>query len=255
MVGIVSAYAALGLRPGADAESIDRAYRHLIKKYHPDRAGGDAARAAEINQAYREIRRSRTLEDPLDFNEEFPAPRDKAGGLMFFLIAALALLGALLLVSGEGRAFLDEVLPGTAPQLPLAEKQDGGRPADPMDEPLDYNVIDDAIREAAWLTQNKDEITLAARSQGCHDQLRARPTTKQLDRCAAFDDAVVQLQNRDPFRDRGPFSALSVTRRQWAAASQISEDYLAIDTRLSRIGLRVELALAPQSRGEVVNAN
>ena len=68
-----------------------------------------------------------------------------------------------------------------------------------------------------------------------------------LDRCAAFDDAVVQLQDRDPLRDQGPFSELAVTGRQWSAASALSDDYLAIDGRLDQIRLRVELALAPQS--------
>ena len=66
----------------------------------------------------------------------------------------------------------------------------------------------------------------------------------QLDRCAAFDDAVVELQDRDPLRDRGPFSELAVTGRQWSGASALSNDYLAIDGRLDRIRLRVELALA-----------
>ena len=73
----------------------------------------------------------------------------------------------------------------------------------------------------------------------------ARAEPRPLDRCAAFDDAVVQLQDRDPLRDQGPFSELAVTGRQWSAASTLSNDYLAIDGRLDRIRLRVELALAP----------
>jgi hypothetical protein len=66
-----------------------------------------------------------------------------------------------------------------------------------------------------------------------------------LDRCAAFDDAVVGLEDRDPLRDEGPFAPLAVTGRQWSAASALSADYLAIDGRLDKIRLRVELALAP----------
>jgi len=34
-------------------------------------------------------------------------------------------------------------------------------------------------------------------------------------------------------------------RGQWSAASVLSNDYLAIDSRLDRIRLQVELALAP----------
>jgi hypothetical protein len=67
-----------------------------------------------------------------------------------------------------------------------------------------------------------------------------------LDRCAAFDDAVVGLQDRDPLRDAGPFAPLAVTGRQWSAASTLSDDYLAIDSRLDQVRLRVELVLAPQ---------
>jgi hypothetical protein len=67
-----------------------------------------------------------------------------------------------------------------------------------------------------------------------------------LDRCAAFDDAVVGLQDRDPLRDGGPFAPLAVTGRQWSAASALSDDYLAIDSRLDQIRLRVDMVLAPE---------
>ncbi len=50
MPGPASAYAVLELEPGADRAAIEEAYRRLIKRYHPDRSGGDAARAAEINR-------------------------------------------------------------------------------------------------------------------------------------------------------------------------------------------------------------
>ena len=66
-----------------------------------------------------------------------------------------------------------------------------------------------------------------------------------LDRCAAFDDAVVGLEDRDPIRDEGPFAPLAVTGRQWSAASSLSDDDIAIDERLDQIRLRVELSLAP----------
>ena len=51
-----SAYAALGLEPNADWAAVESAYKTLIKQHHPDRAGGDPARASEINRAYRELR-------------------------------------------------------------------------------------------------------------------------------------------------------------------------------------------------------
>jgi hypothetical protein len=88
-------------------------------------------------------------------------------------------------------------------------------------------------------------MALASASRDCHHELRLKPSLGQLDRCAAFDDAVIQLQDRDPLRDQGPFSELAVTGRLMSAASLLSDDYLAIDSRLDRIRLRVELALAP----------
>jgi hypothetical protein len=75
----------------------------------------------------------------------------------------------------------------------------------------------------------------------------------RLDRCAAFDDAVVDLQNHDPMWDGGAFGEPAVTRRQRSAASALSNDYLAVDGRLDRIRLQGELALAPQDAPERKN--
>ena len=79
-------------------------------------------------------------------------------------------------------------------------------------------------------------MALASASRDCHHELRLKPALAKLDRCAAFDDAVIQLQNRDPLRDQGPFSELAVTGRLMSAATLFSDDYLAIDSRLDRIG-------------------
>ncbi len=59
-----SAFTVLGLEPGANGAAVDEAYRRLIKLYHPDRSGGDAARAADINRAYFELRRRGEIDDP-----------------------------------------------------------------------------------------------------------------------------------------------------------------------------------------------
>jgi hypothetical protein len=88
-------------------------------------------------------------------------------------------------------------------------------------------------------------MALASTSRDCHHLLRSAPSVLQLDRCAAFDDAVVQLEDRDPLRDQGPFSELAVTGRIWAGATALSDDSLAIDGRLDRIRLRVEEVIAP----------
>jgi hypothetical protein len=117
---------------------------------------------------------------------------------------------------------------------------------EPMDEPLHLGAIDAAVNDALRLYRTSNEAALADASRDCHRHFHDNPGTMLLDRCAAFDDATVGLEDRDPLADEGPFAPLAVTGRQWTAASQLSNDSLAIDSRLDRIRLRVELALAPQ---------
>jgi hypothetical protein len=240
MAGDASAYAALGLEPDADSATIEAAYKRLIKEHHPDRDGGDAARAAEINRAYREIRAERNLKDPLELNDDWPIPRNgsRAWAMIALLLALAIGLFAVMqpaLSTGAGagdpRSVADRVPPASG--------------ADPMDRPLNLVAIDAAASKALQLARTSDEMALASASRDCHHLLRNNPSLLQLDRCAAFDDAVVQLQDRDPLRDQGPFSELAVTGRLWSGATALSDDYVAIDGRLDRIRLRVELALAP----------
>jgi len=244
MADDASAYAALGLEPGADASAIEQAYKRLIKEHHPDREGGDAQRAAEINRAYRELRARRGLKDPLELNQEWldgPAPGGH-GWPAFVLITIAGAALFLLLMSPLGPA-ADALRSPALHRFAAAHGKVG--PADPMEQPLHVAAISAAARRAQYLARTRDEMALASASRDCHHELRSDPSLLRLDRCAAFDDAVVQLQDRDPLRDQGPFSELAVTGRLWSGATALSEDYVAIDGRLDRIRLQVEIALAP----------
>jgi hypothetical protein len=239
-----SAYAALGLQPGADATAIERAYKSLIKQHHPDREGGDSARAAEINRAYRELRAELGPKDALIFNEI--EPPEASGGWVRVAIVLLLALAILLASTGPLGAFMRQLAQPVAPRLVGGDAAAAAPTgADAMNQPLHLAAVKSAVHQAVAMVGKRDDLALLSASRDCHRRLRIEPSVIQLDRCAAFDDAMVQLQDRDPMWDDGPFSQIAVTGRQWSAASTLSNDYLAIDSRLDRIRIQVELALAP----------
>ncbi len=45
-------YTILGVKPGASADEIKKAYRKLAHQHHPDKKGGNEARFKEVNEAY-----------------------------------------------------------------------------------------------------------------------------------------------------------------------------------------------------------
>jgi hypothetical protein len=234
-----SPYAALGLEPGADAASIERAYKRLIKQFHPDREGGDAKRAAEINRAYRELRNPEPSALDLDDYGGFGRRGSRWVRAALWLVSVGMLV---VIVTGTMQGMTAAPIAGvvTDPRAP--------KPIAPdlAEDPIAFDAANDAIAQAMRLAGQSDELALAETSRECHRKMRQNPTLAMLDRCAAFDDAVAQLQDRDPWRDRGPFSELAVTGRKMSAATLLSNDYLAIDSRLDRIRLHVELALAAQ---------
>lgn len=242
-----SAYALLGIEPGADAAEIARAYKKLIKQFHPDRAGGDATRAAEINRAYRELRLAGRVKEPLDL-QQWDEP-DAARAQVRTAVILLGLAGAGTLAAAA--AFFVGSSPAITTPLRLVQKDSGRTDPDVMEQPIAWAAVNDAVADAKRMSGTSDEMTLASASRECHRRLRAMPSVAQLDRCAAFDDAVVLLQDRDPLRDRGPFSELAVTGRKMSGATLLSNDPLAIDGRLDRIRLRVVLTLAPPVKPEI----
>ena len=239
-----SAYSALGLEPGADTTAIERAYKRLIKQHHPDRPGGDSDRAAEINWAYRELRSPPMPRDTLVLVDDDPLEESGGGWIRAALVLLLA-LAALLAITGPGAAYMRQLAQPLVPTLANGQAAPTAISRDTMDQPLHVAAVTGAVGEAVRFLGKHDALALLSASRDCHRTLRSDPSVTQLDRCSAFDDAVVQLQNRDPMWDQGPFSQIAVTSRQWSAASALSNDYLAIDSRLDRIRIQVELALAP----------
>jgi hypothetical protein len=244
MAGRASALAVLGLEPGADSVAIEQAYKRLIKQHHPDREGGDGTRAAEIIHAYRALRGGKALIDPLQFNEDFGARRRPRRWPVAAAFAVAGLAAAVMILGPS--VPLTHTLLAAGAQLPRHRLAKLNAMPEPMNEELHVKAIDAGVREALHMFRTRDEIALANASRDCQSRFRDNPGTAFLDRCAAFDDAVVGLEDRDPLRDEGPFAPLAVTGRQWSAASSLSDDDLAIDSRLDEIRLRVELKLAPE---------
>ena len=234
-----SAYAVLGLEPDADWAAIERAYKSLIKAHHPDRAGGDSKRAQELNRAYRELREIHCLRDDFSLHPQIKARRV---GWSRTIWAAV-----MLMILGSAATILSLLSPTELPSLGKVRLGGDGAPkrADIMDLPLTMAAINEATLEALQLSRTKDEMALGRESRDCQRLLRQSRTIAQFDRCAAFDNAVVLLQDRDPLRDKGAFSQIAVTGRLWSAAAGLSGDYVATDSRLRRIRVQVELFLAP----------
>jgi len=244
MRGDRSSYAALGLAPGASREAIDRAFRALIKEFHPDRPGGDRQRAEQIIDAYRSITGKTVAIDDLVFNDR-PADRAvSAGWQIAGLSVAIALLLLVLLAGPFDSGFASRLRTldfsggagDVAENLSLAEDFDG--------------PIDDASVKAGALRAEKDfrrldESRLADISRTCRQKFRQAPSIAEFDDCAVYDFAIVNLQDRDPVGDHGLFQEVAVIRRQWANAALLTNDSYRIDNRLDQLKLKVELILAP----------
>ena len=237
-----------GSSPGADATAIERAYKRLIKQHHPDREGGDArARRRDQPRLSGASAPRRHLRDPLELNDEWPPSRARE-----WRLAALALC------CWQRQALACCCRRAAVAQVP-------SRPVDAAS-----NAAIDRSSVARWRPDGPaarsrgDRRGGRARRYSSPDQRRdgARPTpaaiaTSQFDRARALPSSTgarrstmrwSQLQDRDPLRDQGPFSELAVTGRIWSGATALSDDSVAIDGRLDRIRLRVEVALAPLGR-------
>lgn len=257
-----ASYAVLGLKPGADRDAIEKAYRRLIKRHHPDRAGGDGARAAEINRAYFELRgrRVQELDEPKPSTvaeaiymrratrTRVPRPRPRGRSwkplvLLALLIAASVWrveIGARLTrLSAELRDAMAPAVTYRAASMP----EDG---PDPLEAALNVGAVRDSIRQAQSLVGGRGIDRAADASRACHRTMRLAPSAEQLDRCAALDFTVVAIARNDVLQDDGPFSASAVTAREMSAAKLLSDDYMLIEARFDQIRTRVDATVDPK---------
>lgn len=246
MRGERSAYDVLGLEPGAEREEVERSYRRLIKIYHPDRPDGDRAKAEQVIEAYRSIISRPLGVDDMVFNE----PPAKTTSSASWQIAGLLLAIGLLLLAPLGGPFDSEF--GSR----LRAVDLSGRTGDAASSangtlragmPIDDRLIGRVAAEAWHDFSTRTEDELADISRSCHREFLRATDVRRFDRCVAYDRAIIVLQDRDPVGDKGPFQESAVVRRHWADAAQLTRDVYAIDTRLDRIRLEVELALASAS--------
>ena len=246
MRGQESAFAVLGLRPGADRAEVDRAYRRLIKLYHPDSPGGDGERASEINRAYSHLRKS-MVQLPAVTPRPRMGPQPSRGGRTPWAILLIAAACGAIWASGLAENVRWEEGPSYAAIAPAPKEEASPVPAPPglFDAPVSAELVDRAIDDARRLHEETNARTMAAVSAACLRELRTDPTAFRFDSCVAFDEAAALLQaGRAGFRS-GPFNELAVTARQVAAARMVTSDYLAADSRLQQIRSQVQMSLMP----------
>lgn len=123
-------YERLGVATDATPDEIHRAYRRLARRTHPDAPGGDAARMAELNEAWRVLsdpsRRARydaglragarSPDDPADDGTDGgPAPGPGSGRRRFPVFTVLALVTVAVLFIGSAYARRDPSAPAPSP--------------------------------------------------------------------------------------------------------------------------------------------
>ena len=246
-----SAYQALGLRPGASRAQVDEAYRRLIKQHHPDRAGGDSQRAADVNRAYTFLRRQHLALGPQ--SRPVPVvihrrgrPRSRWSDRLFAaVILGIVLGGGAAMQYGGGKSMFAHPL---KIRWPAADAGVHPTPANPLinfDQPLNLPVVDNAVAQAISFHSAKDVASAEVYSRDCQANLRREPNLVWFDACAAFDEATITLGNDAELASSATFNQSAVVAREVAAARALTDDVLIADSRLHQIRSRVELQLLP----------
>ncbi|MDD5121471.1 MAG: molecular chaperone DnaJ [Patescibacteria group bacterium] len=72
-------YKTLGINKNASADEIRRAFRELAHKYHPDKAGGNAEKFKEVNEAYQTLSDAEKRKMYDQYGETFQQARSQGG--------------------------------------------------------------------------------------------------------------------------------------------------------------------------------
>ena len=148
-----SAYEALGLRPGASRTEVDEAYRRLIKLHHPDRAGGDPDRAADVNRAYTLLRQQRLAVGPQSrpvpvVLHPKPKPRSRWTDWLFTAVLLGIVVGGVGMQMSRGKTILSQPLKVRWPVADTSFQSARANPLISFDQPLNLAIIDSAIAQA-----------------------------------------------------------------------------------------------------------
>lgn len=76
-------YKTLGVEKGASEDDIKKAYRKLAHQYHPDKAGGNAQKFKEINEAYQTLSNSQKRSQYDRFGQNYDGAQGFGGGQGF----------------------------------------------------------------------------------------------------------------------------------------------------------------------------
>lgn len=203
-----SAYAVLGLTPGADRRAVDEAYRRLIKEHHPDKKNGDPARAAEINRAYAMVRANPHISDA-SLKMRMRRPRRSGAFWLPLLLVGMALAATFWFLPQRKISNLDE--PAAIPKAaPSSLDQESFRRVSAIDKEAVSSAVKQAVQFAS--TQSWDEAN--AYAEECRTDLARLASPRLLDHCVAFEHALQLLRGRrtDVLSRYGePASSLLVT--------------------------------------------
>lgn len=267
MTESTSFYGILNVAPDADQGVIEAAYRALMKKYHPDRLGGQAGaapkRAAEINEAYAVLRdpAKRALYDaeaskrhqaslaPVVYRAGPAEPRRRFGAGGFLAVLVLVAAGVYA-ISG---------MAGPRPQAPAPVAEMGSQPdpamldkrADAPDQarvrgPVDRANVTKAVAEFTRLRPSGLDAVMEY-SMRCFRRQQDTQRLADFDHCVAFDEAAGTFEalGAAPGEALAPrFAPHVLSVRHINAGRLMGDDHRWIETRLAEIRGITNVALA-----------